>query len=292
MLLRKVEQILDDRKYAYYEWNGCFNLVANRRDDICIIKVLDNIDSIQEQQANNLKILSNNISAFTAIVGTHTRRESLEDNVVYERYGIPAMTTETFSGMLDDRKPTLYRTRGGFFIPIDSEKLRKARRKNGFSQRQLAQKIGVNKKFVYEHEKNGMLSDKDIVIMLENILNTSISSTIDTRISDEFDDIKLLSDFENNVCNSLKKIGFSTSTIHQAPFNIIAKEKVMIFSDAENNEKKARRNIPSLEKFSEMTKKPAVIISDKEIDSTLPVICPKELKDYSINDFKKLVKKR
>src|SRR3989338_7517700 len=141
MLIRTVEKILEDHNYKYYEWRGCFDIVASNRSSTCILKILDNVDSIQEDQANNLKILSSNISAFTAIIGTHTRRDTLEDEILYERYGIPTMTPDTFSDILYEKMPHVYRTRGGLFIEIDPIKLRQARKKTGLSQKQLADKI-------------------------------------------------------------------------------------------------------------------------------------------------------
>ena len=291
MLIKTVEKILEEHNYRYYEYKGCFDIVASKRSNICVLKVLDNIDSVQENQANNLKILSSNISTFTAIIGTHTRRDRLEDEVIYERYGIPSMTPDTFENILNEKMPTIYRTRGGLFAEIDPEKLREARKNTGLTQKQLADNIGVTKKFVYENENKKMFSEKELVIELERILDISITSSIDVKSSDDFDQNKPSSNFEKDVCNNLNKLGFTTNTIHKAPFNIIAKEDIMLLSDADDNEKRVKKNMPALEAFSEFTKSSAVIISEnKDIASALPVIEAKELKNLTINEFKKLMK--
>ncbi|MBI4895598.1 MAG: hypothetical protein HY831_03845 [Candidatus Aenigmarchaeota archaeon] len=290
MLLKRIEKILDERDYVFQEWSGCFDLVARRKDNICLLKVLDNVDSIQETQANNLKMLSHNMSAFTAIIGTHTRREILENDVIYERYGISTMTSSTLSNVLDEKIPNVYRTRGGFFNKIDSEKLRRARKQERLTQKELAYNVGVSKKFIYEHEKNTTLSENNIVIRLEKLLGTSIIDNIDIEIGN-YEDNSPTTLFEKEVCNLLKKMGFSTDTIYQTPFNIIAKEKIMVLSDAEDNDRKLAKNLPALKSFSEITKKPAIVISNNKIDSQLPTIESQELKDLSIKDLKKIVKK-
>ncbi len=290
MLLKRIEKILDEHDYIFQEWSGCFDLVARRKDNICLLKILDNVDSIQETQANNLKMLSHNMSAFTAIVGTHTRREILENDVIYERYGISTMTSSTFSNVLDDKIPNVYRTRGGFFNKIDSGKLRKARTLDGLTQKQLAEKTGVSKKFVYEHEKNTMLSENNIVVRLEKLLGSSIIDNIDIETG-SYEENEPTTLFEKEVCKILKNMGFSTDTIYQTPFNIIAKEKIMVLSDAEDNEKKLLKKIPALKSFSEITKKHVIVISKNKIDSELPTIESEELEDLSINDLKKIVKK-
>lgn len=291
MILKKVEKILDERDYVYQEWNGCFDIVARRRDDVCLLKVLDNVDSIQEEQANNLKMLSHNICAFTAIIGTHTRREMLNDDVVYERYGIPAITTDTLSNILDNNIPKIYRTRGGLFNNINSEEFKKSRKKHNLTQKQLAEKVGVTKKFIYEHEKTNMLSDREIVIKLEKMLNASISTDIDIS-SGSFDQNDPVSLFEKEVSKVLKGMGFSTDLIHQTPFNIIAKEKFMVLSDVEDNEKRIMKNMNALKSFSEITKNPAIIISkNDDIESELPVVDFKDLEQLNISDLKRILKR-
>src|SRR3989344_3472973 len=98
MLLKGVEDALDEAGYSYCEYSGCFD-VAARKSSMMLIKVLSNVDSFQKEQADNLKIMSKSLEAMPILVGMHTRREKLSDSVVYERFDVPAVTLQTFEGI-------------------------------------------------------------------------------------------------------------------------------------------------------------------------------------------------
>ncbi|MBI3190989.1 hypothetical protein HYZ41_04785, partial [archaeon] len=80
LLLKQVENILEKGGFDYCEYSGCFDIAASRRFTL-FLKVLDNVDSFQETQANNLKIISDDLDATVGLVGTHTRREHLQNNI-------------------------------------------------------------------------------------------------------------------------------------------------------------------------------------------------------------------
>src|SRR3989338_10769619 len=126
-LINRVERVLEENNYDYSEYSGCFDIVARRKETL-LLKVLDNIDSFQEHQSLNLKVLSSQLEASTFVIGSHTRRENLMDNVIYDRFGTFAMTTTTLQAMMESDMPTLYRNRGGLFAEVNPAKLRQARR--------------------------------------------------------------------------------------------------------------------------------------------------------------------
>src|SRR3989338_7190590 len=110
-LINRVERVLEENNYDYSEYSGCFDIVARRKETM-LLKVLDNIDSFQEHQSLNLKVLSSQLEANTFLIGDHTRRENLMDNVIYDRFGIFSMTVRTFGNIIDNEMPLLYRNRG------------------------------------------------------------------------------------------------------------------------------------------------------------------------------------
>jgi putative transcriptional regulator len=152
-IMNDVEKSLERGGFEHCRCEGCFDIAA-RRDFTIFLKVLNNVDSIQESQANNLKIISKGFDAAVAVVGLRTRRESLRDNVVYERFDIPTFTPPTLENIIaNDRLPYIYRRRGGFFAEIDPARLKAGRQKAGLSQAGLADRVGVTKKNIYEHER-------------------------------------------------------------------------------------------------------------------------------------------
>jgi len=293
----------------------CFDIVAKKINEFeklqksfLFLKILLNIDSIQFQQAKNLKILSNFLDAFACIVGIQTRYEKLKDNIIYERFDLPAFTLGTLKNiLLDSEFQYIYRDRGGFFVKIDPNKLKKMRREKNLTQKELAEKIGVSKKSVYEHEKKETKATYSLVIEMEKILGDKISTAI------KFDKIKFKSEmskpknmFEKNISNHFKKIGFDVTSIDKAPFNLIAnlqskkltssksvslcgkekyynflhKEKFFIFNDVEIDRTRVKRNIHKLKNFSVIIKKPVLVITKEKIreEYNVPVIEESKLK--------------
>jgi len=292
MELRKcVEDILERNGFDYYGYYGCFDIIA-RRKQIILIKILGNVDSFQEEQAKNLKIISRSLNATASLIGTHTRREKLKDNVIYERFDIPAFTPNTLEHIVSNDLPIIQRNRGGYFAKVSSEKLRANRNNKDITQTELADMVGITKKSIYEHESRDMDMQYDIAVKIEKIVGNII---LPTNINVEFKNIENRPHdrFEKIVSNDLSKLGFKTDFVYKTPFNIIAKEtQFLLFSDADENEKHIERNIPYMEGFSKISKKPVLIITKNESAFGLPTIEERELKEITKKELKKIVKKQ
>jgi putative transcriptional regulator len=291
MLIEKVEKILENRGFEHKRYRGCFDITARKRKEILLIKVLDNIDSLQESQARNLRVLSKNLGALACLVGTHTRYELLEDNIVYERFGVPAFTTETFENILDNESPHIYRAKGGLFTEIEPFSLRKARKKSGLTQEELGQKVGVTKKSIYEHESRKMKAIKEVVDTLEKILKADLSVPFNLKIEVSNIGSSPKTPFEKSVGAQLQKKGFKIDFVYQTPFNIIAKEDILILNEAEENERKIKRNLPNLVEFSKISEKPILLLTKDKQEYELPTISKNDLKELSAKDLKKIIKK-
>ncbi len=290
----EVKSILDEAHYRCSGYAGCFDIVASRRGRFSplFLKILSNIDSLQFSQANNLKILSKNLDALAMVVGLRTRRESLDDNVIYERFEIAAITPKTLENiLLFDEFPLLYRFRGGLFAEIDCRKLRCAREKKRLTQQQLADKVDTTKKSIYEHENMGMRIEYNIAKRVERTLDCRLLQPIALG---EFSTIKRNSPnvFERRVSMDLRGMGFQTEIVQQAPFNIIAKERFIVFSDAGEIER-VERDAPYLEGFSSVVSRPVIAITKGEASLDLPSIDEKELHGLSTTrELERIIKKR
>lgn len=293
-LIEEIRTILEEARYQYSEYSGCFDIVASRRGSFSplLLKVLSNIDSLQSAQANNLKILSKNLDAMMMLVGLHTRRESLDDNIIYDRFEITALTPKTLGSiLLFSELPMLYRFRGGLFAEIDKEKLKGARRKKGLTQQGLAAKVNVTKKSIYEHESKNMRVKYAVAKRLEKRLGSEILRPVEFG---NFSNIEKNepNTFERHVSRDLINIGFQTYLVHQSPFNIIAKEKFIVFSDAAER-RRIEKDIPYLEGFSKVVKKPVIAITKEETDLDLPTIEERELRELSTaKELERIIRKR
>lgn len=300
MLKQKVEGILDRAEYEHGEFSGCFDIIAKkqkthevRHPDMLLFKLLENVDSFQEEQASNLKTFSASLDASPALIGLWTRRERLYDNIIYERFDIPAFTPGTLESMLvRDIQPVMCRSRGGIFAEIDPDALRKAREEEGLSQAEVAEKLGISKKNVYEHESRKMKARYETARKMEKLLGSVIRAVDFTSFSFEAGKKSPRTSFEKKVSFELKRKGFSTNFAYQAPFNVIAKaDNFTVFSDVQENARRIERNEEHMVAFAEITEKPVVVVTRKRLDLEVPVIPAGELSRMTKRDIVKTVKK-
>jgi len=290
MLVQKIVGILERHGFDWCECRGCFDIAARKRD-MLILKVLDNVDSLQESQARNLVTLSDKLDAAVSLVGTHTRYERLHDNIIYERFDVPTFTPNTLDSILEDNNPLVYRNKGGYFAEIDPVVLKRARTRAGLTQQQLAEAVGVTKKSIYEHEAQPMKAQYEVAMRIEKLLGEKIIVPFEQSSFESAEQSEPVSLFEKNVGNQLRRIGFATSFVGQSPFNVIAEERVLIVSDAEQNPRKIERKAEQLEQFADVSDRPIVVISEAEPRTNLPSITAAELKNLSARALRKLAKK-
>jgi len=294
-LVDDVVRMLENEGYVTCTYHGCFDIAA-KKNKLLLIKVLQNIDSFSPEQSKNIRIIAANLGATALLVGVQTRREKLKPGIVYERFELPAVSVETLRLMIEEGIfPKIYRDKGGLYVRIDRELLREARKGSGLTQRELAEAVGINKKAIYEHERESLRMVLSIAEKIEGMLGKKMTKDIDmikNVISSEGG--KPADILEKQVGADLKKLGFTVSYVKQAPFDVFAKEKALIVSDIESNARKLRKRAVSLGEFTKITDKPALLITEKIKlkDVDVPVIERSELGGMSSKEVIKLARKR
>ena len=292
-ILEKTEKLLEDQGYVSCRYRGCFDIAA-KKDRILFLKIMQNIDSFSEEQARNLSILANRMGATAFLIGKNTTREKLREGIVYERFGLPAICFGTFRLFLEEGIfPRLYRKRGGLFVSIDRDILREARKGKGLTQRELAEMVGISKKAIYEHEARNLKMMLSIAQKIESILSKKVITELDMAelgtLHSRPGDV-----LEKKVGTDLKKLGFETDFVKQAPVDIVAKKEALLVSDVEADRKRLMKRTEKLKEFIKVTDKPAVVITEKikDRDSEIPIVERKELGEMSSKRLFKIAKKR
>ena len=131
-LLEEVRQTLI--KTGFYVSELCsihpvgFDLVARRDNSLLIIKVLTNIDAIEEKLANELRTLSILLKGCPIIIGERSSLGKLEQSVVYDRFKIQSINIDTLKDHLIEGIPLeVYAAPGGLYVNLDEDKIKKLR---------------------------------------------------------------------------------------------------------------------------------------------------------------------
>ncbi|MDR2623285.1 MAG: transcriptional regulator [Methanobrevibacter sp.] len=283
---------------------SCFDIFARRELLLLLFKVLVNIDSVNETHVHEIKKISSVFSASPLIVGLKSRNNPLLEDVVYERYGIPAIGVKTLKNMIIyEEYPKLLADRGGYYVQINGDVLKEYREEYSLSLKNLADLANVSRETIYKYENNLVRANPETVMILEEILNMKITLNIDLfEFKDLKEDVEVNNSPTNDETKNLVNLGFDVIPTKKTPFNVLSKlknhEYPFMTSLEENKVPRPLHKIAlSLKDLSLITGSESffIINNEKFKDSLngIPVVSSWELKEIeNSSEFLKIVKER
>jgi len=298
-VLREIHGLLASNGFetsGIYE-RSCFDLMARRKLLLLLLKVLVNIDGINSLQAHEIKTIAHTFLASPLLVGVKSKTEYLEEDVVYERHGIPVVAPETFRNMVvDGEYPEIIADRGGYYVHIDGETLRRVREEYNLSLKDLADLVHVSRKTIYKYENGLARASPETAMILEQILDIRITLSIDIFGAPEREDIEI------KPSGKLADIGFGMIETRKTPFDALAKElkldsTVITNLEKERDPRTLKRMAIPLRDLSLVSGSDSVFIIDnpriKENLEGIPVIKSWEINDMeSSREFLKAIAER
>ena len=268
-----------------------FDLVARRDNSLLIIKVLTNIDAISEEVATELRTLSILLEGCPLLIGQHSGIGALSDDVVYDRFGIQAINSETLrSNLLEGMPLEVYASPGGLYVNLDQDKIKKIRTEQNISLGSFARSLKVSRRTVQMYE-DGMNASIEVAIRIEDSLGTNITNPIDIlkprtskkKIQPAPIETEGFKKFQLEVFLILEKVGYRVIPLERAPFEAVSKDKnKILLTCVDEYNKKLLRKAQVVGSISKITERHAVLITDKDVKKTsiegTPLIVKKELK--------------
>jgi len=257
-----------------------FDLIARNNGTLLVIKVVAHIDSVNEDAAFDLEVISRHLGGVPLIVGERAREAELERGAVYVRYGIYAISPATlYDYFVEKIPPLVYASPGGLYVNINGDALRELREQRNMSLGDLGQVLGVSRRTISKYE-SGMGTTLDVAIRIEEHFDTGVVEHIDlmsheqhpTELKHEWSDKK-----ERNVpIEFLEQLGMHLHTLRGAPFQaLLTFEKHTILTGYGPAQKVVKR-AALIGNLSQIAKKHAMcIITDyhkqKKIGKTLVI---------------------
>lgn len=303
-LLQQIENLLKSQGFKtsdIYD-QGSFDIVARKNLLILLLKTFQNIDSINESNAHEMKQLANIFLASPIIIGEKSRNGMLEEGVIYERYDIPTIGFDTLKNMiLYNEYPEILADRGGYFVKIDGNVIKQYREEYSLSLKDLADLAHVSRATMYKYENEIVRANTETAMILEEILNTKVTLDIDLLKQPQPEDIKYS---EGDDTLDLSKLGYGVVSTSKSPFDAVAKMKSSdkhspLMANVEKNrtEKTLKRMAVPLKDLSMVTtSEPVFIINNEKIKEsigTIPVIKSWELKEFeNSKELLKMIRER
>ncbi len=280
-----------------------FDLAARREEITLLAKILHNIDGISEEVARSIKRVAFCLLASPIVVGERRGASFLEDDVIYYRYGIPAVNTHTLNDyFVEDAQPYVYSATGGLYVNIDGEVMKGARERKDFSLGDVAAELGISRRSVSKYEESGMSTTIDIALKLEEILNMMLIEPLEL-LKREFEkpfpsDVsragveEAASSLERYILSIMEEIGFEIFTTAHAPFSAVSlsqslreDERVKILTGISKYTERMVKRARIISSLSQVTKTKSVFVVNGnikrvQIDNTV-LIRKEELKRIS-----------
>jgi putative transcriptional regulator len=233
-LIAHVLEILNDAGFIVSRRceTRSFDLAARRSEITLLAKIMRNIDGLNEDVAKSIKRAAFCLLASPLVVGERTGASFLEDDVVYHRYGIPALNPHTlYDYFAEGIEPCVYSATGGVYVNIDGAAMKVAREKKDLSLGDIASELGVSRRSISKYEEGGMSATIDLALKLEEILDTSLIAPLEflnkdqegpppevlsTRVEEA------TSDLERHILRAMEKMGFEIFTTAYAPFSAVS----------------------------------------------------------------------
>lgn len=133
---------------------SCFDYVARKDAVLVFVKVQSDLAGFSVNDARELRTIAEAVSGTPLLISETTRDRYLEDDTVYSRYSVLAITPKTLESIVLNRvNPMIHAGPGGYCVEIDAEAIRHRRLELGLSIGEMADMIGTSRRTVYGYER-------------------------------------------------------------------------------------------------------------------------------------------
>lgn len=253
---------------------SCFDLVARRELLLLLMKVLINVDGFSAAHAQEIKRVARTFLASPLLVGIKSKNEVLEEDVVYERHGIPVIAPTTLRNIVvEEIYPEIFADRGGYYVEIDGQIVKDVRESQDLSLKDLADLAHVSRETIYKYETGRVRAQPETAFLLESILNMRITLSVDLF---QVPQQKNMDKKDEGEPRELVDLGFGVINTNRTPFDALAKAETQnvdvnkktepLITDLEKNrnQKVLKRMATNLKDLSDVIGTDAVFILEKK----------------------------
>jgi putative transcriptional regulator len=283
-----------------------FDIAARRDNTLLLIKVISNIDGLNEQTTLEIQLLSKQLHGLPIVIGEKTRDHALETGVVYFRYGVPAFDITTMKDyFIDDLPPLIYAEHGGLYVNLEGHILKEERIRKNISLGALASMLGVSRRTISKYEEGEMAASVDVAMKLEELMDKgfTVSVNLFDKLHSDNTQKQNTTNEHSNVFSMLQDMGFDVMPISQAPFDAVSQsssrtdEDATILTGVAEYSRTIVKKAHLMSSISEVTHTQSLLIihganKTKNIEGTV-VIDDKELEKFNDkDDFIELLQER
>lgn len=264
----------DGRRVAIIEYplrrRRAFDLICSGRRNI-FARIIYDADNLNRDDINELRASAYAYSASPIVIAKYIHGYEVEDDVVYEKHGLYVISIEGLKQVTRDEPLFIFSSHGVYTVKINPRKLRKMREERGMSLGELADKLGVSRKTIYEYERGSMRLSIDKAIKLFDIFGEEVFEPInvlEVPKEGKYDltnaDIRL----EEMIIKYLKKKGYKVVHLRRTPIDIIGYKRqentVSVIVKHFISERRFFLKVNEAEKIISLTGSQRIVVKDEK----------------------------
>src|SRR3989338_8754292 len=259
----------------------CFDVLARRADQILLIKILEDANSVSRQYTEDMTAIASYIGASPLII-TEKAGAKLEDNVVYSRFGIFTLNQNTFFSCINNRMPFIKSGKAGLTASLSGRKFRERREQVWYSLNALSKKLGVTSRMItkYENENSEVTINKAMKIY--DVFGHQVFNEVNIFMQNGRHESKP----ETSVSRKYVELGFEATETKKTPFDIIARKgNEIILTEVSD------RVNPQMQSLSKLLEADNLVIFNKKKPKNIPSLTKKEFMEFEeANELVKFLK--
>ncbi len=247
----------------------CFDMLARRQDQILLLKVLEDANSISRQYAQDMSVVASYVGASPLII-SEKAGSGLEDNVIYSRFDIHTLNFNTFLNCVNNKFPFIRRSQAGLTASVAGKRLREKREEHGYSLNSLSKKIGVTSRMIIKYENENSEVTVNKAKKIYDLFGYNVFNEINI-----FAQPQRQTKFETEVSRKYVELGFDATETKKTPFDIIArKDKEIILTEVSDKVN------PQMQSLSKLLDADNLVIFNRKKPKNIPSMTKSEFMDF------------
>lgn len=259
----------------------CFDILARKDNQILLIKILEDANSISRQYTEEMITVASYLNASPLIIAEKAGNK-LDDNIVYSRFDIYTLNFNTFLSCINNKFPFIKRGKAGLTASVAGEKLREKREELGYSLNALSKKIGVTSRMIIKYENENSEVTINRAMKIYDLFGHHVFNQVDVFTQRSHPESK----FETEVSRKYVELGFDATETKKTPFDIIArKDDDLILTEVSDKVN------PQMESLSKLLEADNLVIFNKKKPKNIPSMTKEEFMDFEkANELVKFLK--
>jgi putative transcriptional regulator len=264
---------------------SCFDFVARKNETLLLVKVEPDIDVLSPSDSEELRAISECLSAASLLLGQKTREKPLEDDTVYSRYDVLVVSSKTFENILLRKAyPLIQAGPGGYYVEIDYESIKRRRQELGLSVGEIAEMIGISRRTLYGYERGMAKASVTAAYNMIWALGIPVANPINIFEKSRHQRMCFLSTAKLAIVRNklLQKIfrklaRCRITPVKKAPFDFVInfpeKEAKIVGGVARINEPDLNKRVDEILSFSKVVKAHPILITEGREPSNRGISC-------------------